>query len=155
VAGYDPYGATPDVIAAYTAKYGSPPTASGLSLFNSQNANYYGGSSTASGSTAGSGLPSNPQQSWFSNFLEDFTQYGNAEAATQANVFGEAATAFSKTGLGKTIDATSAAVSFITDIPRVVTTLLGLVLIIAGIFALARGPAVNIVASAVREAATS
>lgn len=53
------------------------------------------------------------------------------------------------------LDTTSAAVKFITDIPRVATTVLGLILIIAGIFALARGPAVQIVSGAVKEAVTS
>lgn len=40
------------------------------------------------------------------------------------------------------------AMKFITDIPRVATTLLGLILIIAGIFALAKGPAVQIMGAA-------
>lgn len=40
---------------------------------------------------------------------------------------------------------TGAALGFITDIPRVVTTVLGIILIIAGIFALSKGPAVQIV----------
>lgn len=57
------------------------------------------------------------------------------------------------TGLG--IDKGKAAIAFVTDIPRVATTLLGLILIIAGIFALSKGPAVNIVTSAVRGAVTS
>lgn len=47
------------------------------------------------------------------------------------------------------------ALSFITDIPRVTTTLLGLILIIAGIFALAHGPAVQIVSGNIKEAVTS
>lgn len=55
----------------------------------------------------------------------------------------------------KSAEAASSALDFITDIPRVATTLLGLILIIAGIFALTRGPAVQIVTSAVKEAATS
>lgn len=53
------------------------------------------------------------------------------------------------------VSGTSAAVKFITDIPRVATTILGLILIIAGIFALSRGPAVQIVGSAVKEAVVS
>lgn len=56
---------------------------------------------------------------------------------------------------GNTIDSGKAALAFITDIPRVATTLLGLILVIAGIFALTKGPAVNIVTSAVRGAVTS
>jgi hypothetical protein len=51
--------------------------------------------------------------------------------------------------------ATSAAFSFITDIPRVATTVVGIILIIAGIFALSRGPAVEIATDAVKAAATS
>lgn len=47
------------------------------------------------------------------------------------------------------------ALGFITDIPRVATSVLGLILIIAGIFALSRGPAINIVSSAIKTAATS
>ena len=53
------------------------------------------------------------------------------------------------------VSSTTAALNFITDIGRVTTTVLGLILIIAGIFALARGPAVQIVGGALREAATS
>lgn len=49
----------------------------------------------------------------------------------------------------------SSAVAFITDVPRVTTTILGLILIIAGIFALARGPAVQVIQYAVRENVTS
>ncbi len=60
-----------------------------------------------------------------------------------------------KSVLSGGLSATGSALSFITDIPRVATTLLGLILIIAGIFALTKGPVVNIVSSAVREAATS
>lgn len=51
--------------------------------------------------------------------------------------------------VGDAVSGTSAALKFISDIPRVTTTLLGLILIIAGIFALAKGPAVNIVSNAV------
>lgn len=54
-----------------------------------------------------------------------------------------------------TVGAATSAVSFITDIPRVVTAILGLIMIIAGIFALSKGPAVNIVSSAVKTAAIS
>lgn len=43
-------------------------------------------------------------------------------------------------------------VSFLSDLPRVATVVLGLVFIIAGVFALTRGPAVNVVSSAVRGA---
>lgn len=53
------------------------------------------------------------------------------------------------------VSGTSSAVKFITDIPRVATTLLGLILIIAGIFALSRGPAVQIVGGAIKEAVVS
>lgn len=53
------------------------------------------------------------------------------------------------------VSGTNAAIKFITDIPRVATTVLGLILIIAGIFALSRGPAVQIVSSAVKTAVTS
>lgn len=47
-------------------------------------------------------------------------------------------------GVSDAVSGTSAALKFITDIPRVVTTLLGLILIIAGIFALAKGPAIQV-----------
>jgi hypothetical protein len=57
--------------------------------------------------------------------------------------------------VGDVVDATGDAIDFITDIPRVVTTLLGLVLIIAGIFALAKGPAVSIATGAVKNSLTS
>lgn len=66
-----------------------------------------------------------------------------------------AANAGADNSMGVKVDSTRSAISFITDIPRVATTLLGLILIIAGIFALSKGPAVNIVSSAVREAVTS
>ena len=46
--------------------------------------------------------------------------------------------------VGVALDSTKQAIKFITDIPRVATTLLGLILIIAGVFALAKGPAVQI-----------
>lgn len=49
---------------------------------------------------------------------------------------------------GDIVNSTDKAVKFITDIPRVATTLLGLILIIAGVFALAKGPAVQIVKGA-------
>lgn len=49
----------------------------------------------------------------------------------------------------------ASAIAFITDIPRVTTALIGIVLIIAGIFALTRGPAVQIVTTAARETLTS
>lgn len=49
---------------------------------------------------------------------------------------------------GDIVNPTGKAIKFITDIPRVVTTLLGLILIIAGIFALAKGPAVQIIGDA-------
>lgn len=157
MAGYDPYAPSADVLAAYQAKYGSAPTAGALSIFQHENATYgaAGASYPGDGGTIGAGLPAIGSGDFWSNLAAGFTAYGNAEAATQANVMQDAGTAFSKTGLGQAIGATSSALAFITDIPRVVTTLLGLILIIAGIFALAKGPAVNIVSSAVREAATS
>lgn len=58
-------------------------------------------------------------------------------------------------GVSDAVSGTSAAIKFITDIPRVATTLLGLILIIAGIFALSRGPAIQIVGSAIKRGATS
>lgn len=58
-------------------------------------------------------------------------------------------------GVMGAVSSAKAGLAFITDIPRVTTTLLGLILIIAGIFALSRGPAVNIVSSAVRGAVVS
>jgi len=58
-------------------------------------------------------------------------------------------------GLAGTAASIKSGLSFITDIPRVATTLLGLILIIAGIFALSKGPAVQIVGSAVKDAVTS
>lgn len=51
--------------------------------------------------------------------------------------------------------AAGAAWDFITDIPRVVTTVLGIILIIAGIFALTKGPVVNVVGNVARESLTS
>lgn len=59
------------------------------------------------------------------------------------------------TSVSNAASAGSAAIAFITDIPRVATTVLGLILIIAGIFALSKGPAVNIVTTAVRDTVTS
>lgn len=59
-----------------------------------------------------------------------------------------------KKGAGPVSSLTSA-FDFITDIPRVATTLLGLILIIAGIFALSRGPVINIAANAIKTAATT
>lgn len=58
-------------------------------------------------------------------------------------------------GVGDAAKGAGSAISFITDIPRVATTILGLILVIAGIFALTRGPAVNIVSNAVSKAVTS
>lgn len=58
-------------------------------------------------------------------------------------------------GLSGAASGASSAIKFITDIPRVATTLLGLILVIAGIFALTRGPTVNIVTRAVTGAVTS
>lgn len=49
----------------------------------------------------------------------------------------------------------AAGLAFITDIPRVATTLLGLILIIAGVFALSRGPAVQIVGAFKNSVTTS
>ncbi|MDE2019927.1 MAG: transglycosylase SLT domain-containing protein [Patescibacteria group bacterium] len=67
----------------------------------------------------------------------------------QNNIASAAAgTAQAATGLGS-------AMTFLTDIPRVVTTVLGLIFIIVGLIALTRGPAVNIVSGALKEAATS
>lgn len=51
--------------------------------------------------------------------------------------------------------ATASAFSFITDIPRVTTTILGLILIIAGIFALASGSAAKVIVNTVHANATS
>lgn len=55
----------------------------------------------------------------------------------------------------KAVASSSTALDFITDIPRVLTALIGVILIIAGIFALAKGPAIQVVGSAIKDAATS
>lgn len=54
-----------------------------------------------------------------------------------------------------TAQSLGSALAFITDIPRVTTAVVGLVLVIAGIFALSRGPAVQIVTTAARDTLTS
>lgn len=56
---------------------------------------------------------------------------------------------------GKTVDSVEGAIAFLTDIPRVLTSVLGLILIVAGIFALSRGPAVQVVGGHIKDALTS
>lgn len=67
----------------------------------------------------------------------------NADAASTGNA------------VSKAVSSTGSALSFLTDIPRLVTSLLGLILIIVGLFALTRGPVVNIVSSKLKEQAFS
>jgi hypothetical protein len=164
VANYDPYAPSSDVIAAYQAKYGSAPSSGALSIFNQENASYWGGNPAASGSVAGSGIPGSSTAKSPASFWTDPLHYDFGPAIDNAlsgiPILGPlnkllGSTADPNSPLSAATSTTSSALAFITDIPRVVTTLLGLVLIIAGIFALSRGPAVNIVSSAVREAATS
>lgn len=57
--------------------------------------------------------------------------------------------------MGSAVDSAKGALAFISDIPRVITSVLGLILIIAGIFALSRGPAVEIVGGHIKDALTS
>jgi hypothetical protein len=156
----DPYAITPDVLNAYREKYGSAPSPAAVNLYNNQNANYYAGDATASGSVAGAGLPGTPGSA--SNkggllgvlgglgdfFFSPSFSPSAASADIQAGAAGNSTT-------GAVLASAGSAISFITDIPRVTTTLLGLILIIAGIFALSRGPAVQIVGGALKEAATS
>lgn len=70
--------------------------------------------------------------------------------ATQA---GGAANAAS--GLYTTGKAAVSFLAFLADLPRLGTTLLGLILIIAGIFALTKGPVVGIVGDVAKEALVS
>lgn len=53
------------------------------------------------------------------------------------------------------LDAIGKFFTAISDVPRDATVIIGLALIIIGVFALSKGPAVNIVSSAVRGAVTS
>jgi hypothetical protein len=160
----DPYAITPDVLTAYREKYGSAPSSAAVSLYNSQNANYYAGDATASGSVAGAGLPGTTAGTTGSAsnkggllgvlgglgdfFFSPSFSPSAASADIQSGAAGNSTT-------GAILTSAGSAISFITDIPRVTTTLLGLILIIAGIFALSRGPAVQIVGGALKEAATS
>lgn len=52
-------------------------------------------------------------------------------------------------------DSAEGAIGFLSDIPRVVTSVIGLILIVAGIFALSRGPAVQVVGGHIKDALTS
>lgn len=158
----DPYAITPDVLAQYQATYGSAPPQAAINRYNQENANYYAGDPNATGSVAGSGLPGaaqSPASFWTDPLHYDFgpsldSALGNIPVIGPLN-----------TALGSTADpnsmvstaasSTGAALAFITDIPRVVTTLLGLILIIAGIFALSKGPVVSVVSSAAQTALTS
>lgn len=54
-----------------------------------------------------------------------------------------------------TVSGASSAIAFITDIPRVTTTVLGLILIIAGIFALSQGAAARVIVNTLHSNATS
>lgn len=54
-----------------------------------------------------------------------------------------------------TVKGAAAAFNFITDIPRVTTTVLGLILIIAGIFALSQGAAARVIVNTLHSNATS
>jgi hypothetical protein len=53
------------------------------------------------------------------------------------------------------VKSVSGALDFITDIPRVATTILGLILIIAGIFALSAGSAARVIVNTVHSNVTS
>ena len=104
-------------------------------------------SDTGSSGTGSSGFFSNIE-----NFVGEVgSQFGTLTSGSNpALMLGTAASA-----LVTATGSTSAALAFITNIPRMTTTLLGLVLIIAGIFALSRGPAVQIVGGAIKEAVIS
>jgi len=114
-----------------------------------------------SGNTAGSGLPSLPDTS--SSFPSISGALSGIIGWVDKNVpvLGAADSAVGLnpntpgSGLAGTAKAIGSGLSFITDIPRVATTLLGLILIIAGIFALSKGPAIQIVGGAVKDAVTS
>lgn len=152
--GTDPYALTPDLIQAYTQRFGAPPSAGAQAIFNAENANYSAGNPNASGNVAGSGLPSNSSSAGSPGFFQTLgnllTQPGLQSlleapqiATTTTNVATSAAqTATSFWGL-------------VTDLPRMATMVIGLILIIAGIFALSRGPAVQVISSAAKTALTS
>ncbi len=115
---------------------------------------------TAYGTTANGDAPdvlamaqSYDNPSWLQSFLRGTADViGNATKGANY-VAGGAAQAV--TTAGDVASGTVSLLKIITDIPRMTTMALGLILIIAGIFALARGPAVQIVTGAAKEALTS
>jgi len=84
----------------------------------------------------------------FDNIVQGIPVIGPASGA-----LGGAANAAS--GLYNAGKATVSFLSFVSDLPRLGTTLLGLILIIAGIFALTKGPVVGIVGDVAKEALVS
>lgn len=157
IAGYNKDGTPyygPDILGMYIGKedtgtsnvFGPGPTSSNLAAAGIPSTMSNGAGADSAGSTSG-------------NFwgtiggLTDFLFSTDLSPSAASADIAKGAAGNSTTG--GVLSAASGAISFIFDIPRVLTTLIGLILIIAGIFALARGPAVQVLGSAVREAATS
>lgn len=78
----------------------------------------------------------------------------NASATSGSGGVGDAVSGFVG-GLTGAASGTAKALGFITDLPRVATTLLGLIVLIAGIFALSKGPAIQVVGSIAKKNLTS
>jgi hypothetical protein len=107
-------------------------------------------SSKAPASSGGffSGLLGGAQS--FQNWLEKIDPTSNTNSKTSITGSTNPVTVGQTAG-----SATAGALSFITDIPRVTTSLLGLILIIAGIFALSAGSAARVIVNTVHSNVTS
>lgn len=140
----DPYAITPDLLNAYQAKYGTLPSAGAQAIFNQENTLYTPGSTTANGSTAGSGIPgttpispAGSSPSWGGIFSDAFSNAFSNVANPLGAVEGMAGSAISAAGNAiPGVSTLSSFFSFIGDIPRVTTLILGILLLFIGISAL-------------------
>ena len=111
--------------------------------------------SVLGGAVSGQGTPQSPASFWSNPLTYDFgpsvdNLLAKIPIIGPLNKFvGSTSDPHSIAGSG------GSALDFITDIPRVVTSVLGIILIIAGIFALTKGPVVNVVGDIARESLTS
>ena len=148
---------TPDLLAAYQAKYGIAPTPAAISLFNHQNATAGDWNDLPSGGTGGGPTPQNlgaagvptaqytPPSDGILGFIakadSDIPLLGALDNAFNLNPN----TSGSLTATNGPVAGVAGLLKIVTDLPRMVTIIAGLILLIAGLFMLGSGPAVQVV----------
>lgn len=169
IAGFNPDGSVfygPDALGVFIGRQSTDPGMSGLSGPGPTPANLRGAgipNLTSGGAASNAGTSSvatdNQGSFWDHPLTYDFGPLVDSWV-NQIPVIGPlnkmlGSTADPNSPVSGGAGAATGALAFITDVPRVATTVLGFILIIAGIFALSRGPVVQVVSSSVREAVTS